>query len=227
MKRVLLIEDDQEIAGIIFDFLELKGIELDYANNGLQGLELALVGNFDLIILDLILPRLDGFSVCSALREQGNQTPVLVLTASRNKKDMLKGFAHGADDYLTKPFDLDILQGRIEALIRRYRGSVAQTQLSYGPVVIEQKNRRAFRDSRPLVLTPTTFTILELLVQRAPDIVTRQEVAQKLWGENESNPEVLRSHIYQLRNQLDKPFVQPILTTVPKVGFRLEIPSSS
>ncbi len=135
---------------------------------------------------------------------------------------MLKGFEHGADDYLTKPFDLDILEARMNALIRRYQGAVASTVLTFDEIKIEQKTRKAYRQERLLALNPTTYTILELLCQKAPEVVTREDIAYKLWQEDEPNNDVLRSHIYQLRNQLDKPFDSPMLVTVPKVGFRLE-----
>jgi DNA-binding response OmpR family regulator len=165
---------------------------------------------------------MDGLTVCNKLREAGNNTPVLMLTALDNREDMLKGFEHGADDYLTKPFDLEILEARMHALVKRYRGQVANTVLSFGSLKIDQKTRQAFREGKLLALNPTTYTILEALCHKAPEILTRQEISEKLWQEKEPNNDVLRSHIYQLRNQLDKPFAQPMLTTLPKIGFRLE-----
>lgn len=222
MNKILLIEDNREVAGILFDYFECLGMELDYADNGELGLQLALTGNFDLILLDLMLPRMDGLTVCNKLRAAGKVTPVLMLTALDNREDMLNGFQHGADDYLTKPFDLDILEARMRALIKRYRGQTAETILTFGSLSIEQKTRQAHRHGKKLALNPTTYTILELLCMRAPDIVTRRELAEKLWQEDEPNNDVLRSHIYQLRNQLDKPFAFPMLKTIPKIGFRLE-----
>lgn len=222
MNKILLVEDNREVAGILFDYFESMGMELDYADNGELGLQLALSENFDLILLDLMLPRMDGLTVCNKLREAGNNTPVLMLTALDNREDMLKGFEHGADDYLTKPFDLEILEARMYALVKRYRGQVANTILSFGSLKIDQKTRQAFREGKLLALNPTTYTILEALCHKAPEILTRQEISEKLWQEKEPNNDVLRSHIYQLRNQLDKPFAQPMLTTLPKIGFRLE-----
>ncbi|RTZ15667.1 response regulator transcription factor [Vibrio aquaticus] len=222
MNKVLLVEDNREVAGILFDYFECEGMELDYADNGELGLQLALEGTFDLILLDLMLPRMDGLTVCNMLREAGVNTPVLMLTALDNRDDMLKGFKHGADDYLTKPFDLEILEARIQALIKRYRGQVASTVMQFSHLRIDQKTRQAYREDKLLALNPTTYTILEMLCQKAPEIVTRQELSEKLWQESEPNNDVLRSHIYQLRNQLDKPFAKPMLTTIPKIGFRLE-----
>ncbi|ROV59165.1 DNA-binding response regulator [Vibrio ponticus] len=223
MHKILLVEDNREVAGILFDYFECLEMELDYADNGELGLQLALEGNFDMIILDLMLPRMDGLTVCNKLREAGNTTPVLMLTALDNRDDMLAGFNHGADDYLTKPFDLEILEARMHALIKRYRGTIAATKLTVGPITIDQKTRKAYRDDKLLALNPTTYTILEMLCARAPEVVTRRDIAEKLWDEAEPNNDVLRSHIYQLRGQLDKPFEQQLLITVPKIGFRLEI----
>ncbi|MCZ4371981.1 response regulator transcription factor [Vibrio diazotrophicus] len=222
MKKILLVEDNREVAGILFDYFESEGMELDYADNGELGLKLALETPFDAIILDLMLPRMDGLTVCEKLREAGNTTPVLMLTALDSREDMLSGFKYGADDYLTKPFDLEILEARLHALIKRYRRTVTETSLEFASLRIDQKTHQAYRDGIKLSLNPTTYSILELLCQRAPDVVTREEITDMLWQDNEPNNDVLRSHIYQLRNQLDKPFESPMLVTVPKIGFRLE-----
>lgn len=222
MSKVLLVEDSREVAGILCEYLESKNMTLDYADNGELGFELAQDNSFDLILLDLMLPRMDGLTLCNKLREVGVTTPVLMLTALDNREDMLNGFEHGADDYLTKPFDFDVLEARINALVKRYRGQVARSVLQYGSLKVVQNTRKVFREERLLILNPTTYAILELLCQKAPDVVTRQEIAERLWQEEDANNDVLRSHIYQLRNQLDKPFHQPMLVTVPKVGFRLE-----
>lgn len=222
MKKILLVEDNREVAGILFDYFESEGMELDYADNGELGLKLALETPFDAIILDLMLPRMDGLTVCEKLREAGNTTPVLMLTALDSREDMLSGFKYGADDYLTKPFDLEILEARLHALIKRYRRTVTETSLEFASLRIDQKTHQAYRGGIKLSLNPTTYSILELLCQRAPDVVTREEITDMLWQDNEPNNDVLRSHIYQLRNQLDKPFESSMLVTVPKIGFRLE-----
>ncbi|WP_422467095.1 response regulator transcription factor [Endozoicomonas sp. ALC013] len=223
MERILLIEDNREVAGVIFDYFESLGVELDYADNGEQGLQLAMAEKFDLILLDLMLPRMDGLTVCNKLRDAGNSTPVLMLTALDNREDMLNGFRHGADDYLTKPFDLEILEARMNALIRRYHGKTASSTITFKSLHIDQKTRQAYRNGQLLTLNPTTYTILELLCQQAPEVVTRQEIARKLWDDDdEPGSDVMRSHIYQLRSQLDKPFATPMLVTIPKVGYRLE-----
>ncbi|MCF2858734.1 response regulator transcription factor [Pseudoalteromonas sp. SMS1] len=222
MKRLLIVEDNREIAGILFDYFESLGMEIDYADNGELGLKLASEHTFDIILLDLMLPRMSGLLICNKLRESGNTTPILMLTALDGREDILQGFEHGADDYLTKPFDLDILEARMQALIRRSNAEFSSQKLCFGEVYIDQKTRQAYRQNRLLALNPTTYTILELLLKKAPEVLTREEIAYQLWHENEPNNDVLRSHIYQLRTQLDKPFEHPVLVTVPKVGFRLE-----
>ncbi len=224
LKRLLLVEDNRDVAGIIFDFFEAQGVELDYADNGELGLTLAREQDFDAIILDLMLPRRDGRSLCQTLRQEGKRTPVLMLTALGGRDDTLAGFQCGADDYLSKPFDLDILQARLTALVRRYRGQVTPLERRFGELVLNPQTRTATRQGRPIALNPTTYTILDMLCRSAPEIVTREALCGTLWPDGEPNNEVLRSHIYQLRNQLDRPFAVPMLVTVPKVGFRLAIP---
>lgn len=222
MKKILLVEDNREIVGILFDYFEQEEVVIDYADNGALGLKLALENTFDVIILDLMLPRMNGLTVCEKLREAGNVTPILMLTALDSREDMLSGFKCGADEYIAKPFDLEILEARLHALIKRYRRTVTETWLEFANLRIDQKTHQAFRDGTKLNLNPTTYAILELLCQRAPDLVTRDEIINILWQDNEPDTDILRSHIYSLRSQLDKPFDYPMLITVPKIGFRLE-----
>ncbi|QIZ78798.1 response regulator transcription factor [Ferrimonas lipolytica] len=222
MNKMLLVEDNRDVAGIIFDYFESRGVEIDYADNGELGLKLALENDFDVIILDLMMPRMDGLTVCKHLRENGNATPVLMLTALTGQDDTLVGFASGADDYLNKPFELSILDARLNALAKRYRGNVSCTIISIGDLRIDPASHSASRNNTPLVLTPTTFKILLKLARSAPEMVTREALCEFLWPDSEPNNEALRSHIYQLRNQLDRPFPEPMLHTIPKVGFRLE-----
>jgi len=222
MRRILIIEDNRNIAGILFDYFENDEVCLDYADNGELGLKLAQENNFDIILLDLMLPKMSGLEVCEILRDSGNKTPIIMLTALDSKQDMLDGFRHGADDYVTKPFDLSILEARMSALINRYRETVAKSTLKFGSLTIDQQSHTAKRHDKELTLNPTTYTILELLCVKAPAVLSRQELISTLWQDDKECDSVLRTHIYQLRSQLDKPFPEPMLITVPKVGFRLE-----
>ena len=219
--KLLLIEDHQDIAGVIFDFFEIKGYTLDYANNGQHGYDLASNNHYDLIILDVMLPRMNGFTVCQKLREHGIDTPILMLTARDTREDTLEGFALGADDYLVKPFDLEILEARIKSLTRRRIGNTATKTLNFGDLELDLNSHIVSRNDCQFSLNPTLFTILKLMMLRAPNVVTKEEVISTLWGDDEPEGNVLRSHIYQLRAQIDKPFKHAYINTVPKVGYQL------
>jgi DNA-binding response OmpR family regulator len=219
--KLLLVEDHKDIAGVIFDYFEIKGYVLDYANNGLQGYELAKLENYDAIILDVMLPKMDGLTVCKSLRDAGIDTPILMLTARDTKDDILSGFAHLADDYLVKPFDLDILDSRLQALVRRRKGGVANRTMTFGSLVLDMSTRVLQREGGRYSLNPSQYTILRCLIQKAPDVVSKDEICDALWGDEDPDSKVLRSHIYQLRSLIDRPFEHAYLKTVSKVGYRL------
>lgn len=220
--QVLVVEDNEELQGIIADFLEMQGAEVDFADNGELGLKLALENNFDVIILDVMLPKLDGLEVAKRLREQSCATPILMLTALDGKQSLLDGFSAGVDDFVTKPFDFDELEVRLSALIKRNRKEVALSKVSFGEVTVDLGKRQAYRGESVLNLMPVTFQILTKLVKAAPDMVSRDELIYDLWGNDIPDNDVLRSHIYNLRHALDKPFDRALLVTVPRAGFRLE-----
>lgn len=219
--QVLLIEDNKKIADVIFEYLELKGIQLDYAHNGLQGYELAQKNHYDIIILDVMLPKMDGFTVCSKLREEGVETPILMLTARDTREDVLQGFTHGADDYLVKPFDLDILEARLSALVRRHKGDTATKYISYGSLKLNIDKHVLIREEKEIALNPAQFMLLKLLLKRAPNVVTRQELIAALWQDEEPDGSGLRNHIYQLRNLIDRPFEFAYIKTIAKVGYQI------
>lgn len=219
--QVLLIEDNKKIADVIFEYLELKGIQLDYANNGLQGYDLAYKNHYDIIILDVMLPKMDGFSVCNKLRENGIETPILMLTARDSREDVLQGFTQGADDYLVKPFDLDILEARLRALVRRHRGDTATKYIEYGGLKLDIEKHTLSREGKEIALNHAQFTLLKLLIKRAPNIVSRQELISVLWQDEEPEGSGLRNHIYQLRNVVDRPFDYAYIKTIAKVGYQL------
>jgi len=220
--KLLLIEDHQDIAGIIFDFFEIReDYLLDYASDGKHGCELALRHHYDVVILDIMLPAMDGLSVCQYLRTNGIDTPILMLTARSNRDDILKGFDAGADDYLVKPFDLNILEARIQALYRRKTGVVATKTLAYGGISLDLEQRVAARHGQQVQLGKIQFTILKTLLMRAPGIATREELVKEIWQDDEPDGDILRSHIYQLRSLIDRPFEHACIRTVPKVGYML------
>ncbi|WP_295893657.1 response regulator transcription factor [uncultured Vibrio sp.] len=221
--RILVVEDNEELQGILADFLEVKGADTDFADNGELGLKLALENEFDAIILDVMMPKKDGMQVAKELRENGCTTPILMLTALNGHEDLINGFGSGVDDFVSKPFQFLELEVRLCALIKRFRGQVAPATLSFGSLEIDEKTMVIKRDGHILATTPVMYQILVELVKAQGELVSRETLIHQLWGDDIPDKDVLRSHIYLLRNTLDKPFKKSMLKTVPKFGFRLEI----
>ncbi|HRQ56097.1 MAG TPA: response regulator transcription factor [Azoarcus taiwanensis] len=219
--RILVVEDSRDILANIADYLALKGYEVDCAADGLSGLHLAATGNFDLIVLDVMLPGIDGYTFCKRLREsERSNTPVVMLTARDALDDRLTGFASGADDYLTKPFALSELVARIEAILRRSRGG-GRRRLEVDDLQLDLDTLEVSRAGRSIRLTPAALKLLTLLMQRSPAVVPRDVLEAELWGDSPPDSDSLRSHIHALRQQIDKPFERPILETVHGIGYRL------
>lgn len=222
--QVLLIEDQLSIAKNIASYMEQKGHQFDFASTGQHGLALALAHYYDLIILDLNLPGLNGLQVCQQLRQQADRhIPILMLTARDSIADKVSGFQHGTDDYLTKPFSLQELEVRCFALSRRHLLQAKDT-IELGPLLLDKKRQQVCRDGMPLELSSMGYKILLVLAEAYPQVVSRSTLSHKLWRDEPTESDALRSHIYQLRTVLDKPFAYPLLKTVFGVGFTLEIP---
>lgn len=221
--NVLLVEDQLSIAQNIADYMEAKGHVFDFATNGKQGLALALEHHYDLVILDLNLPAMDGLEICRQLREKSpRHIPILMLTARDSIDDKITGFGVGADDYLTKPFALPELEVRSLALSRRHLLQTSSV-LTLGNLKIDRQSKQVTRDGQTLDLHAMGARILTILAEAYPQVVSRSELSQKLWGDEPTESDAMRSHIYQLRNVLDKPFDVPLLKTVHGVGFVLDI----
>ena len=219
--RILLVEDNRDILANLADYLTLKGYTVDCAQDGLSGLQLASSQHFDLLVLDVMLPGIDGFTLCQRLREEArSSTPVIMLTARDTLDDRLQGFRSGADDYLLKPFALSELAARIEAVLRRSQG-MNRRNLQVGDLAYDLDTLEVSRAGRPLKLNPLGLKILEILMQRSPNVVRRDALEEAIWGEDCPDSDSLRSHIHQLRQVIDKPFTQPLLHTVHGVGYRL------
>ncbi len=220
--RLLLIEDHLPLASAIVDLLQQHGHWVDHAADGSRGLRMALAAPPDVLLLDLGLPGLDGLEVCRLLRERSERhVPVLMLTARDHVSDKLRGFQTGADDYLVKPFDDDELLARCHALARRQRMG-QPNRLRIGPLEVDRRTGDAWRSGQPLVLQQLPQRILLLLAEAWPRTLTRSELLQRLWGEEAPPSDPLRSHLYLLRQALDRPFDGEMLRTVHGVGFRLE-----
>lgn len=219
--RILVIEDNRDILANVLDYLELKGFVVDCAQDGLSGLHLAATQHYDLIVLDIMLPGIDGYQVCKRLRDDaGRDTPIIMLTARDALNDRLQGLGAGADDYLIKPFALSELVARIEAILRRSQGSRKQ-KLQVGDLQYDLDTLQASRAGQMLRLNPIGHKLLAILMQKSPAVVRREQLEEALWGDDVPDSDSLRSHIHQLRQVLDKPFAEPLLHTVHGVGFRL------
>ncbi len=226
---LLLVEDNEDILANLYTFLEPLGYELDCARNGKTGLAMALDQHFDCMVLDIMMPGIDGISLCRQLREKHHrQMPIIMLTARDTVADRVLGLEAGADDYLVKPFALKELEARIRALLRRGRmasGNSADggSLCRYADVTFNASEHWAERQGRRLRLSPTGFRILDELMRVAPGLVRREYLEHSLWGDDPPEGSALRTHIHELRRELDKPFAVPLLHTVPHVGYRLSI----
>lgn len=217
--RILIVEDNRDILANLVDYLEMKGYTVDCAQDGMSGLHLAATEHFDLAILDIMLPGIDGFTLCERLREGQHHLPVIMLTARDTLDDRLRGFSSGADDYLVKPFELSELGARIDAVLRRTRGTQRQLfvdDLSYDLDTLEVK-----RAGQTLKLNPICLTLLETLMRKSPSVVRRDVLEEAIWGDDIPDSDALRSHIHVLRQTIDKPFDKPLLQTVHGIGFKL------
>lgn len=219
---VLIVEDSPELAASLAMLFESQGHRIDFASDGVSGLQLALEQAPDVLILDLGLPRLDGIALCRELRRREERhTPVLMLTARDAMADKLKGFEAGADDYLVKPFSGEELLARCMALSHRRRlGEQHRVQL--GSLVLDRRTGLAQRDGRPLRLNHISQQILKLLVESHPRALTRSALIERIWGDEAPPSDPLRTHLYLLRRELDPPGARPMLTNIHGVGYRLQ-----
>ena len=225
--RLLVIEDNFDIAENIGDYLQAQGAILDFAMDGIGGLHLALTNTYDVIILDIMLPGMDGLTVCRKLRkEAGQETPVLMLTARDTLNDKLDGFESGADDYLIKPFALQELAARVHALSKRGRPGL-RTIFRVGDLELDVGCMKAHREGQSIKLNRVCLRILTMLMETYPNVTSREEIETALWGEMPPGSDALRSHIYALRRAIDKPFKYPLLQTVHGIGYRLAVPDEN
>ena len=220
--RLLVIEDNRNLVSNLFDYFEAKGHVLDAAPDGVTGLHLASTQPFDAVILDWMLPGMEGVEVLRRLRNDLNKgVPVLMLTARDELPDKIIGFRTGADDYLTKPFALPELEVRLEALVARAGGRERQRALEVAGLRLDLATLDVTRDGKLLHLYPACRKLLETLLQSSPAAVTREQLEYALWGDEPPDRDMLRSHIYELRRSVDGPFDVKLIHTLPRVGYRL------
>jgi DNA-binding response OmpR family regulator len=222
--KILVVEDDRKVAGFIEQGLREEGYAVDVAPDGDEATMLAHVYEYDLLVLDVMLPKKTGLQIAAELRREGRKTPILMLTARDATEDVVRGLDAGADDYLTKPFKFDELLARVRALVRR--GGASRTELlTYGPVELDRLKHKATVKAKKLDLTPKEFQLLEHFLLRPEEVIRRTDLLEKVWDlhfDPESN--VVDVHVGNLRRKLREASGVELLQTVRGVGFRLQSP---
>jgi two-component system copper resistance phosphate regulon response regulator CusR len=220
--KLLIIEDEAKTAGYLHKGLTEAGFVVDVAGRGDDGLDLAWTGEYDLIVLDVMLPGQDGWQVLKRLRDDGRRTPVLLLTARDSVQDRVKGLDLGADDYLIKPFAFSELLARVRTLLRR--GPARQSEVvRSSDLELDLVRHKATRGGQRLNLTPKEFALLSLLARRSGEVLSRTLIAEQVWDMNfDSNTNVVDVHVRRLRSKVDDPFAQKLIHTVRGVGYVLE-----
>ena len=219
--RALIVEDNRDICANIAAYLEKQGYILDFAYDGISAMHLALTHPFDIIVLDLMLPGMDGLSFCRKLRADAQvETPVLMLTARDTLDDRLKGFDAGADDYLVKPFALQELNARLRALYKRSHRRT-DNLLTVGDLTLNRSTLQVHRAGRRVDLHPAGMKLLQRLMEEAPSVVARDDLETLLWADERPDGDALRAHLYKLRQAIDRPFDVPLIHTVHRIGYRI------
>ena len=221
--RILLIEDDKGIGRFVRKGLLENSFSVDVAANGEEGLNAILRMKYDLVVLDILLPKLDGREVLKRIRSMSIQTPVIFLTAKDSEGDIIHGLNLGADDYLTKPFSFNELLARIQAIIRRDKTVVYPSRLQVANLVLESDGHRVFREKTKIELTPREYALLEFFMRHPGEIITRTMISEKVWDVHfDTSTNIIDVHVSHLRNKIDKDFEPKLLHTVKGVGYVLE-----
>ncbi|MBU0647711.1 response regulator transcription factor [Patescibacteria group bacterium] len=220
--KILVIEDEKGIANFISEGLQLENYLVDLAYLGQDGLDKALINEYDLIILDLMLPDISGLKVCRELRENNASVPVLMLTAKNTTEDKITGLDTGADDYLTKPFDFDELLARIRALLRRGQSNIADNIIKVGPVKLNTKTHEVNRSNKKLTLTNKEYKLLEYLMRRPDEVISRHQILEHVW-ETDTDPfsNTVEVHIRYLRQKIDKNYSKKLIKTIRGAGYKI------
>lgn len=219
MIKLLLVEDDLDLAGNVMDYLELEDIVSDHASNGVAALQLLADNRYQVVVLDINLPRLDGLQVCGRAREQGNDTPIIMLTARDQLQDKITGFEQGADDYLVKPFAMEELVMRVKALAKRR--SAQNKQLAVAGLVLDLSGKSVSFNGNELHCSPTGLKLLEQLMRASPNPIDRDELVERVWGEESPDSNSLKVHMHKLRKALSTASVPLEINFKTQVGFSL------
>lgn len=217
--RILIVEDDPRISNLLDQGMREEGYQVTVSAEGPVGLQMAKTCEFDVIVLDLMLPGLDGFEVARQLRKVGNRTPIIMLTARDSDLDAVRGLNLGADDYVTKPFSFDVFLARVRAVLRRGPIS-APVIVSVGELELDSGAHVVSRSGRELPLTPREFRLLELLIRSSPRVVPRQTIMEEIWGfDSEVSENNLEAFVSQLRSKVDTGGAQRLIRTVRGIGY--------
>ena len=220
--RVLIVEDEKKVAGAVRRGLEAEGFAVDIALTGTDGLWMATENQYDAIVLDIMLPGMNGYKVCNELRDAGNWTPVLMLTAKDGEYDQAEALDTGADDYLTKPFSFVVLVARIRALLRR-SGSAPALVYQAGDLMLNPGTHGCSRGDVDIPLTAREFAVLEFLMRRAGEVVSKLEILDNVWDfAFDGDPNIVEVYVRHLRRKLDEPFGRQLIQTIRGVGYRLD-----
>ena len=221
--KMLLIEDDRLIADFIKKGMKEAGFFIDHAEDGLKGLDSALNGSYDIAIIDLMLPKLDGLSVITQLREKKVNLPIIILSARRTVDERISGLQSGGDDYLTKPFSFSELQARVEALLRRSSNVVESTTLSIKDLSLDLLARTVVREGKKIDLQPKEFALLEYLIRNTGRVVSKTMIMERVWDYNfDPRTNIVEARISKLREKVDKDFATPLIHTVRGLGYVLK-----
>lgn len=219
--RILVVDDEERLAKSIARGLEADGFDVDVVHDGADGLWRAREGTYSAIVLDIMLPSMNGYEVCRTLREEGIWTPILMLTAKDGEYDEAEGFEFGADDYLRKPFSHVVLTARLRSLIRRGSSTPAMV-IEAGGLSLDPGTRRCVRGDKRIELTPREFAVLEVLMRRSPDPVAKQDLIDEVWGiDFDGDPNIVEVYVGYLRRKVDKPFGSASITTVRGFGYQV------
>lgn len=221
---ILIIEDNPDLVANLYDYLELQGYVVDAAYDAKSGLQFALENEYDAIVLDLMLPGMDGLEVCSRLRDAGRDLPILMLTARDTLEDKLEGFDHGADDYMVKPFAMQELDARLRVIVRRARGEQSREVIRIADLSFDPASLQLERADQRISLPPIPLKILTLLLRQSPRVVPRKEIERRIWGNTRPDSDALRAHMSVLRSAVDRPFAQALIRTVHGIGYQLVEP---
>ena len=219
--RVLVVEDEKRLAAGLRKGLRAEGFATDVAMTGTEGFSMAKTNDYDAIVLDVMLPEMNGYRVCSRLRRDGVWTPILMLTAKDSDLDVVGGLDTGADDYLTKPFSFIVLMARLRALIRR-GATERPAVLRAGDLQLDPGARRAFRGSIEVDLTSREMALLEFLMRHRGEVVSKREILEHVWDQDfEGDPNIVEVYVRRLRNKLDRPFRRDGIQTLHGIGYRV------